>query len=143
MRRPEQVKDEERGVAEVLLSSPVGTALQTIYSFLLEWYGLWTDDAGNRRTLDEAYTYYTAWRSNPDCQGLPALRRAQERVTEAKFERVSQFLRHPGWEATSNGMESFIRNHLFLDGNKRVALAMTGLFLERNGYVLRASNAEV
>ncbi len=105
MRRPEQVKDEERGVAEALLSSPVGTALQTIYSFLLDWYGLWTDDAGNRRTLDEAYTYYTAWRSNPDCQGLPALRRAQERVTEAKLECVSQFLRHPGWEATSNGME--------------------------------------
>jgi death-on-curing protein len=47
------------------------------------------------------------------------------------------------WDKAAALMESLIRNHPFLDGNKRVALVATGLFLERNGYVLRTSNAEI
>jgi death-on-curing protein len=47
------------------------------------------------------------------------------------------------WDKAAALMESLIRNHPFLDGNKRVALVTTGLFLERNGYVLRTSNAEI
>ncbi len=37
-------------------------------------------------------------------------------------------------------MDSLIRNHPFLDGNKRTAIAATGLFLLRNGIRLMASN---
>ena len=47
------------------------------------------------------------------------------------------------WDKAAALMESLIRNHPFLDGNKRVALVATGLFLERNGYVLRTSNTEI
>ncbi|MGC9400633.1 MAG: type II toxin-antitoxin system death-on-curing family toxin [Anaerolineae bacterium] len=47
------------------------------------------------------------------------------------------------WDKAAALMESLIRNHPFIDGNKRVALVAVGLFLERNGHVLRASNAEV
>jgi death-on-curing protein len=40
-------------------------------------------------------------------------------------------------------MESLVLNHPFIDGNKRVALVATGLFLERNGYTLEATQDEV
>jgi death-on-curing protein len=33
-------------------------------------------------------------------------------------------------------------NHPFVDGNKRVALVVTVAFLDRNGYQLKATNAE-
>jgi death on curing protein len=33
-------------------------------------------------------------------------------------------------------MESLGNNHSFLDGNKRIALAAAGVFLQRNGYYL-------
>ncbi len=35
------------------------------------------------------------------------------------------------------------RNHPFVDGNKRVAFAVTYVFLEMNGYQLEASEVEV
>ena len=33
--------------------------------------------------------------------------------------------------------------HAFLDGNKRIAAALTGIFLEINGYFLKASENEI
>lgn len=38
-------------------------------------------------------------------------------------------------------LESLCRNHPFLDGNKRVAYAATGLFLAENDYHLRPDQA--
>jgi len=40
-------------------------------------------------------------------------------------------------------MDSLIRNHPFLDGNKRTGVATAGIFLRRNGYQLTASNASM
>jgi death-on-curing protein len=40
-------------------------------------------------------------------------------------------------------MESLVRNHPFVDGNKRTGLTVTGLFLRINGYRLTASNADL
>jgi len=40
-------------------------------------------------------------------------------------------------------MESLIRDHPFVDGNKRTALAATGIFLELNGYTLTATDDEL
>lgn len=37
---------------------------------------------------------------------------------------------------------AIVRNHPFIDGNKRVALMAMYVFLETNGYVLRASEVE-
>ncbi len=41
-------------------------------------------------------------------------------------------------------LQSLARNHAFLDGNKRVAFAMTAIFLRMNGYrlVVDANNGE-
>ena len=40
-------------------------------------------------------------------------------------------------------MQSLVNNHPFVDGNKRVGIAATALFLQRNGHRLVASNQEV
>lgn len=40
-------------------------------------------------------------------------------------------------------LDSLIRNHPFVDGNKRVGVTAAGLFLRRNGQRLTASNAEL
>jgi len=40
-------------------------------------------------------------------------------------------------------MESLIRNHPFVDGNKRTGVTAAGLFLRRNGYRLAATNADL
>ncbi|MEA3441700.1 MAG: type II toxin-antitoxin system death-on-curing family toxin [Chloroflexota bacterium] len=40
-------------------------------------------------------------------------------------------------------VDSLIRNHPFIDGNKRMGITAAGLFLYRNGYRLTASNTEL
>ena len=40
-------------------------------------------------------------------------------------------------------MESLIRNHPFVDGNKRTGVTAAGLLLFQNGYRLSASNVEL
>jgi len=36
-------------------------------------------------------------------------------------------------------LQSLANNHAFVDGNKRVAFAVTGIFLRMNGFALRAA----
>ena len=40
-------------------------------------------------------------------------------------------------------MDSLVRNHAFIDGNKRTAITATGLFLRINDYELDVSSAEM
>jgi death-on-curing protein len=40
-------------------------------------------------------------------------------------------------------MASLVRNHPFVDGNKRVGITAAGIFLQRNGLRLTATNDEV
>ena len=40
-------------------------------------------------------------------------------------------------------MESLIKNHHFVDGNKRTAITATGIFLRRNGWLIEASQEEL
>jgi death-on-curing protein len=40
-------------------------------------------------------------------------------------------------------MESLIKNHPFIDGNKRTAITSAGVYLARNGYVLEANQKEL
>ena len=105
LHRPENLTSDEQEQIDALFTSPIGEQLQIVRSFLVDWYQLWLDDHGQRRTLAEAKTRYEAWRDSTTYQTVPQLQRAQARMTTAKFERLSQFLRHPKWEATNNGAE--------------------------------------
>lgn len=40
-------------------------------------------------------------------------------------------------------MDSLVRNHPFVDGNKRTAIAATALFLRINGFQLVVENSEM
>ncbi|MBI3378122.1 MAG: type II toxin-antitoxin system death-on-curing family toxin [Nitrospirae bacterium] len=40
-------------------------------------------------------------------------------------------------------MESLVKNHPFIDGNKRTAISSTGLFLRINGFNLETSQKEL
>ena len=40
-------------------------------------------------------------------------------------------------------MHSIIKNHPFIDGNKRTAITSASIFLQRNNYILTASNKEL
>lgn len=40
-------------------------------------------------------------------------------------------------------MESIIRNHPFVDGNKRTAITSAGIFLRRSGHFLKTSQTEL
>jgi transposase len=105
LHRPENLTFDEQEQVDSLLASPVGEQLQVVRSFLVDWYRLWIDDGGQRRAVVEARALYEAWRTNPTYQAVPQLQRVQARMTAAKFEGLSQFLRSSEWEATNNGAE--------------------------------------
>ena len=104
LRRPDHLTADQQAQIDTLLSSPVGPQLQVARSFLEEWYLLLHDADGQRRTLSEARERFAAWSSDGAYASVAPLRRVQERMT-AQFERLSQFLRNPRWEATNNGAE--------------------------------------
>jgi len=47
------------------------------------------------------------------------------------------------YSQTAALMESLVRNHPFVDGNKRTGVAAAGLFLRINGYRLECSQKEL
>lgn len=105
LRRPEHLNEAQQAQLEALLSSPAGADLQVGRSFLLDWYLIWKDEAGQRRTPAEAKAQYETWQTDETYAGVPILHKVQCQVTPAKFEQLSQFLQQPEWEATNNGAE--------------------------------------
>jgi len=63
-----------------------------------------------------------------------ALFRPQQRLTYS--EKLSIF------DLAASYSYGLIRNHPFIDGNKRVAFTVAAIFLEINGYILDAPEAE-
>jgi transposase len=104
LRRSDHLTADQQAQIDTLLSSPVGPQLHVARRFVEEWYLLWHDAKGQRRTLEEARERFAAWSSDGEYTAVAPLRRVQERMT-AQFEHLSQFLRHPHWEATNNGAE--------------------------------------
>ena len=77
--------------------------------------------------------------------GLPGIRdlgrlEAALARPQATFEGAA----HPPdlWTQAAALMNALARNHPFVDGNKRTALAATGIFLALNGHSLEAGNDE-
>ncbi len=137
-RRPEHLTGEQQAQIDALVASPVGDQVGAARRFLLEWYALWRTEDGQRRSLAEAQDRYDCWRTNPASAALPPLRKVQDLMTPARFTRLSQFLRHPHWEATNNGAERAgrafrhrqaphfrLRSSRAIDGTLRVVLQQT------------------
>lgn len=116
LRRPDHLTAEEQTQLDRLLASPIGADLRTARSFLEEWYGLWRDEHGQRRCWDDAQARYLTWQATVTYHTLPPLATVLTVMDAGRFQRVSQFLRHPAWEATSNGAERAGRAFRHLQG---------------------------
>lgn len=77
--------------------------LQVARSCLLEWYAIWRDERGQRRTRDDARAHHQRWHEHTTYREVLPLARAQRQLDPAHFERLSHFLDEPTWEATNNG----------------------------------------
>lgn len=105
LRRPDHLTTEQQETIDTLVAGPVGDQVGVARRFLVEWYALWRTEEGQRRPLADAQERYERWRTDPAYQALPALQKVQALMTPTRFARLSQFLRHPHFEATNNGAE--------------------------------------
>jgi hypothetical protein len=146
IRRPENLGQQQQEKAKALLASRLGPQLHIVRSFLENCYGLWTDDQSQRRSLADALARYQTWKNNPAYRAVPQLRHLLERMTDEKFERLSQFLRNPAWEATNNGAERGGRAfrhrqapHFNLREKEHIAVAINVTACLRRSATLRPS----
>jgi transposase-like protein len=105
LRRPDHLTADEQRQLQAVLDGPAGGEIRLARAFLLDWYAIWRDTHGQRRRPAEARAHYERWRAEPTYARLAPLRRVQQRIDDACFQRLSQFLRNPSWEATNNGAE--------------------------------------
>jgi hypothetical protein len=105
LRRPDHLTSTEQARLDTLLTTPVGAPLQVARAFVVDWYAIWRDEHGARRSLADAQVRYEQWRTHPAYQAIPALQKVQTAVNPARFVQLSHFLKHPTWEATNNGAE--------------------------------------
>ena len=108
VRQPAHLSAEQQAHVDKLLSSPAGAELQVARRFVTDWYLLWHDKEGRRRTLEEARTRFADWSTDAAFAAVAPFKRVQVKMA-AQFERVSAFLRQQEWEATNNGAERFGR----------------------------------
>jgi len=104
-RRETELSEKEDAAIKLVLSSPLQESLLVAYTFMQEWYGIWKDEQGRRRTVDEARARFQKLRDHQGARSHAVLRRLQEKMTEVHFQRMSVFLRDPRYESTSNGAE--------------------------------------
>jgi hypothetical protein len=116
VQRPDHLTTDEQAQLSSLLASPLDASLRVARAFLEEWYAFWRDEQGQRRSPEEAQTRYQAWRTNPAYLAVAPLAAVITTVDERRFTRLSQFLRHPTWEATNNGAERAGRAFRHLQG---------------------------
>jgi len=136
--RPDHPTTEQQATIDTLVTGPLGDVVGRARRFVLEWYALWRTEEGQRRLLAEAQERYERWRTDPAYQALPALQKVQDLMTPTRFARLSQFLRHPHFEATNNGAERMgrafrhgqaphfrLRTEGAIEGALRVVMAQT------------------
>jgi transposase-like protein len=109
LRRPAHVTRDEQARIERLLAGPVGDQLGVARAFLLDWYAIWWDEQGQRRTYDAAGARYRRWHEDARYREVLPLARVQRQLDPTHFDRLSPFLREPTWEATNNGAERTAR----------------------------------
>jgi transposase len=105
LRRPDHLVEKEREKLHSLLESPIGAEVGLLRSFLEEWYALFYDERGERRTLPEAKERCERLKNDPRYRRLKHLRHLQARLDEEHFLKISRFLEQDQWEATNNGAE--------------------------------------
>jgi hypothetical protein len=70
-----------------------------------EWFAIWEDDLGKRRTPAEAELRYHLWQTDAEAAKVTPLRRQQQHLDVDHFRRLSAFLHNPRWEPTNTAAE--------------------------------------
>jgi hypothetical protein len=105
LHQPENLTTEERQKLADLSTGPVGAELRAARTFLEEWFAIWQDELGNRRTSHDAERQYLVWQTDAEAAKVAPLRRQQQHLDLDHFIRLSAFLRDPTWEPTNNAAE--------------------------------------
>jgi hypothetical protein len=105
LHRAENLTAEEHLKLTNLLDGPVGSELGVARTFLEEWFAIWDDDLGHRRTAAEAELHYQIWRNDAEAARITPLRRQQQHLDIDHFRRLSAFLHDATWEPTNNAAE--------------------------------------
>jgi transposase-like protein len=105
LHRAENLTAEEQQKLAGLLDGPVGSELRVARTFLEEWFAIWEDDLGHRRTTAGAERQYQIWRTDAEAAKLIPLRRQLHHLDMDHFRRLSAFLQDPAWEPTNNAAE--------------------------------------
>ena len=74
LHRAENLTAEERQKLAGLLDGPVGSELRVARTFLEEWFAIWEDDLGQRRTPAETELRYQIWRTDAEAAKATPLR---------------------------------------------------------------------
>jgi hypothetical protein len=101
----QHLSETDRAVVAELLDAPTGAPLRIVHRWTQDWYAIWHDDDGQRRSVADARELFLRWREDAEAGTLAELRQVQSRMTDERFASLSYFLRNPRWEATSNGAE--------------------------------------
>jgi hypothetical protein len=97
LHRAENLTADEQRTLDSLLAGPAGAQLRVARTFLEDWFAIWQDDQGKRRTPQEAELGYEVWRTDAQAALLAPLRRQQQHLDMDHFRRLSAFLRiQPG-----------------------------------------------
>ena len=104
LRRPDHLDGDQQAQVAVLLASPAAE-LTAACTFVRDWYALWKDEQGQRRTAAEARARAMSLAQQSRLPGSTCLATSLACMTDAHFERLSAFLQQPSWEATNNGAE--------------------------------------
>ena len=105
LHQPENLTTEERQKLADLLTGPVGGQLRVARTFLEEWFAIWQDDFGQRRSREQAERRYEIWQTDAEAAKVVPLRRQQQHLDLDHFIRLSAFLQNPAWEPTNNAAE--------------------------------------
>ncbi|RYG85417.1 hypothetical protein EON77_05615 [bacterium] len=114
--RATNLSDSERTTLDVVLNAPCAEPLRLAHGFAQSWYAIWRDEAGRRRTEEDARDRFRALRDDAQSRGVALLARVQAKMSDTRFEALCPFLREPTWEATSNGAERMARTFRHLQG---------------------------
>ena len=128
--RLQRLSEADRAVVAELLDAPAGAPLRVVHRWAQDWYAIWQDDVGRRRSISEARERFLRWREDAEASTVAELRQVQRRMTDERLASLSHFLRDPRWEATSNGAERAGRSFRHQQGthyNLRSAAAIGAL----------------
>jgi transposase len=64
-----------------LVNSPIGTKLQTLYSFMKDWYAFWKNQDNRRLPASEAKALYLTWQACETYHHVKPLQRVLSRIT--------------------------------------------------------------